>query len=174
MCNMCNFWYWPLFSEEESLPDKKKRTSDKPAQVRRCAQGHERRFQLGEGENKSWRFDFFFYQLPESNLCLLFNMIFCSGERSRTQAELAALREARSTQMEELDPLYSTRQVQRKIVSNVVKMLSQGVGGEGQAATWAWGAPGRTQRIQREIDLIDTWQTLIWKSHFDIHMRSMR
>merc|ERR1712223_269335 len=32
------------------------------------------------------------------------------GERSRTQAELAALREARSTQMEELDPLYSTRQ----------------------------------------------------------------
>ena len=111
MCNMCNFWYWPLFSEEESLPDKKKRPSDKPAQVGRCAQGHERRFQLGEGENKSWRYDFFFYELTESNLCLLFNMIFCSGERSRTQAELAALREARSTQMEELDPLYSTRQV---------------------------------------------------------------
>ena len=61
-------------------------------------------------------YDFFFYELTESNLCLLFDMIFCPGERSRTQAELAALREARSIQMEELDPLYSTRQVQRKIV----------------------------------------------------------
>merc|ERR1711971_99552 len=34
----------------------------------------------------------------------------CSGERSRTQAELAALREARRDQVEELDQLYSTRQ----------------------------------------------------------------
>merc|ERR1711971_807370 len=34
----------------------------------------------------------------------------CSGERSRTQAELAALREARRDQVEEIDQLYSTRQ----------------------------------------------------------------
>ena len=106
------------FEKKEAFlgPDKKKSTSDKPGQVRRCAQGHERRFQLGEGENNSWRYDFFSYELTKNNLCLLCDMIFCSGERSRTQAELAALREARSTQMEELDPLYSTRQVQRNIV----------------------------------------------------------
>ena len=35
----------------------------------------------------------------------------CPGERSRTQAELAALREARRDQVEEVDQLYSTRQV---------------------------------------------------------------
>ena len=98
------------------LGPEKKTTTEKPSQVRRCAQGHERRHQLGEGENKSWRYDFFFYEFTGSNLCLLFNKIFCSGERSRTQAELAALREARSIQMEEVDPLYSTRQVQCKIV----------------------------------------------------------
>jgi len=33
------------------------------------------------------------------------------GERSRTQAELAALREVRSELAEDIGPLYSTRQV---------------------------------------------------------------
>ena len=59
---------------------------------------------------------FFSSTIRQKVICAFCNMIFCSGERSRTQAELAALREARSIQMEELDPLYSTRQVQRKIV----------------------------------------------------------
>ena len=40
-----------------------------------------------------------------------FNIYWLAGERSRTQAELAALREARRDQVEEVDQLYSTRQV---------------------------------------------------------------
>ena len=58
---------------------------------------------MGEGEGKPWRF-----LLKESNMIKDVN---CPGERSRTQAELAALREARRDQVEEVDQLYSTRQV---------------------------------------------------------------
>ena len=79
-------------------------------QVRRCAEGYERGFQLGEGEGKPWRF-----LLKESEKAFhsdnMIKDVNCPGERSRTQAELAALREARRDQVEEVDQLYSTRQV---------------------------------------------------------------
>ena len=76
-------------------------------QVRRCAEGYERGFQLGEGEGKPWRF-----LLKESDHSdNMIKDVNCPGERSRTQAELAALREARRDQVEEVDQLYSTRQV---------------------------------------------------------------